>query len=222
VPFLTDVDTITVRRHGDDRWALTQAIRYRGAVDTFTVGAGYVTDFASIPPIIVGLIPRYGRWTPAAILHDYLITDMQPAGRITSHDTDGLFRRVLRELGVSTPHRWLMWAGVRWGSLTGGRWHAADWATLPAVLGVSVLALPVVLPVAAGTAVGRALLAAVELIWRPAPPAREPLRVVRDRSIPPLDLEALSERDGRVWGEGREMYYGEPYDRSRPVEGGPT
>jgi hypothetical protein len=178
MPFVSDVNAITVRRHGDDMWTLTEPVVYRGAVDTFTVPRGYVTDFASIPAVVVWLIPRYGRWTPAAILHDYLITDAQRAGTISSRDTDGLFRRVMRELGVSTPHRWLMWAGVRWGSLTGHRWHPEDWATLPAVLAISLAALPFVAPGALATLWGIAALRLAEVVSPPAPVKAGPLRAV--------------------------------------------
>jgi hypothetical protein len=188
MPFLTDVDTITVRRHGDDMWALTEPVVYRGQTDTFTVPRGYVTDFASIPAVVVWLIPRYGRWTPAAILHDYLITDILPRGRgvleqdrdpdaPTCRDVDGIFRRVLRELGVSTPHRWLMWTGVRWGALFGGR-RDGWWRDAPAALALSLLALPMVLPGVLGAVWGRGLLALIERFSPPAPPARGPLVVV--------------------------------------------
>jgi hypothetical protein len=186
MPFVSDVNAITVRRHGDDRWALTEPVVYRGSVDTFTVPRGYVTDFASIPPVVVWLIPRYGRWTPAAILHDYLLTDHladpseedNPEHPVSSRDIDGLFRRVMRELGVSTPHRWLMWAGVRWGALVQRKRRAGWWRDAPAVLGLSLLALPLVLPGVLGAVWGRAWLTLVERASPPEPPARGPLLVV--------------------------------------------
>lgn len=184
MPFVSDVNAITVRRHGDDLWTLVDDVVYAGAEDTFVVPRGYVTDFASIPPAVVWLIPRYGRWTPAAILHDYLITDVLPRGHITSRDVDGLFRRVMRELGVSTPHRWLMWAGVRWGALFGGR-AAGWWRDAPAVLALSVAALPIVAPGAVGALFGRALLALVERVSPNRPTDPGPLRVVKSASDRP-------------------------------------
>ena len=105
-----------------------------------------MTDFASVPRFAVWLIPTYGRYTAPAILHDYLITDMIPAGRISSADTDGLFRRAMRELGVPPVKRWLMWAGVRWGAAFNRRRRAGWWRTAPAVLAVTVLALPLAVP----------------------------------------------------------------------------
>lgn len=157
------ISDVVVARHGDTRWRLDEPMIYRGTRDTFTVPQGYVTDFATVPRIVAWLIPRYGRYTPAAILHDYLITDVLPAGEIEPNDVDGLFRRVMRELGVSTARRWLMWAGVRWGSLFSGR--TAGWIqTAPAVLGISAAALPVLLLGVPGVALALLLFELVDRI----------------------------------------------------------
>ncbi len=144
-------------------WRLLEPVRYAGQVDRFEVPAGYVTDFASVPRIAVWLIPTYGRYTAPAILHDYLITDYLPAGRVTSVDVDGLFRRAMREQGVPPVRRWLMWAGVRWGAAFNRRRRAGWWRTAPGVLAVTVLAVPLAVPmlVVAG---GLVLYGAVELV----------------------------------------------------------
>jgi hypothetical protein len=161
MPF--DDGLITVSRCGDDGWQLVYPVRYSGAVDTFEVPAGYRTDFASVPRIAVWLIPTFGRYTAAAILHDYLITDQIPAGRVSSIDTDGLFRRVMRELGVPPVKRWLMWAGVRWGALVNPTRRAGWWRTAPQVLVITALALPLA-PVMAAVAVGLVAYGLVEAI----------------------------------------------------------
>src|SRR4029079_13137851 len=72
---------------------------------------GFRTDFASVPRVFVWLIPKYGRYTKAAILHDYLC-DEANADRFDRDDADGLFRRAMRELGVSFLRRWVMWGAV--------------------------------------------------------------------------------------------------------------
>ncbi|GEM33927.1 hypothetical protein NN3_49340 [Nocardia neocaledoniensis NBRC 108232] len=121
-------------------WRLTEPLTYRGAVETFTVPAGFRTDFASVPRALVWLIPRYGAYTRAAILHDYLCrTDT--VGRA---DADGLFRRCLREFDVSVPRRWMMWAAVRLGSGLRGATpgDVARWLLI-AVPSIVFLALPV-------------------------------------------------------------------------------
>jgi hypothetical protein len=79
------------------------------------VPAGFVTDFASVPGLFTWLVPRYGRFTKAAILHDFLC-DEAKEGRFIRSQADGIFRRVMRELGVGFIRRWVMWAAVRLGS----------------------------------------------------------------------------------------------------------
>lgn len=99
---------------GDDgkRWELVQSFDYQGATELFTVPAGFTTDFASVPRVFVWLLPRYGRWTQAAILHDYLWA-LSREGQFRKHDADGIFNRAMRELGVPYLRRWIMWATVR-------------------------------------------------------------------------------------------------------------
>lgn len=145
------------------RWRLVEPVCYAGNIDRFIVPAGYVTDFASVPRVAVWLVPAYGRYTAPAILHDYLITDCIPAGRITSVDVDGLFRRAMRESGVPPVKRWLMWAGVRWGAAFNRHRSAGWWRTAPAVLAVTVLALPLAAPMLA-VAAGLAAYGSVEWV----------------------------------------------------------
>lgn len=90
-------------------WRVTEPFVYRGASGEFVIPAGFRTDFASVPRPLVWLIPRYGIYTRAAILHDYLLS----TNAVSVADADGIFRRSLHELGVSLPRRWMMWAAVR-------------------------------------------------------------------------------------------------------------
>lgn len=112
MPF-SNPDQFTVRRVDSIRWEVRTRLMYQGRHQTFVVPVGYVTDFASVPWFVQWFIPRTGVWTLAAVLHDWLITDGIPAGLVSSRDTDGVFRRVLREEGTGFCRRWLMWAGVR-------------------------------------------------------------------------------------------------------------
>ena len=91
--------------------------RLPGPVARFVVPAGFRTDFASVPRVVTWLVPRFGAYTLAAILHDWLVTEGLRTGVVTSRQADGIFRRVMRESGVPVLRRWLMWAGVRWGAL---------------------------------------------------------------------------------------------------------
>lgn len=153
MPFLAQ--GVTVRSHGDRTWELTVPLIYQGKIDRFVVPGGFITDFASVPRVAVWLIPRFDRYTRAAILHDYLCTQHRDYGLLSAPDVDGIFRRIMRELDVPPVKRWLMWMGVRWSALTDPARRDRWWSTAPAVLGVSVLALPLLIP---GVAVALGLL----------------------------------------------------------------
>ena len=89
----------------------------------------------------------YGRYTRAAILHDYLwrFRVGNATDPVSRRDADRLLRRVMRELGVPFLRRWIMWTAVRWAGLTkpdGRRQWLRD---APQVLLVTVVALPFLL-----------------------------------------------------------------------------
>ncbi len=140
MPFLGDQPTLTVL--DTLRWRLVAPLVYQGRDETFTVPAGMSTDLASVPACLTWIAPRYGTYTRAAILHDWLC-ETKPVSR---RDADGIFRRVMEEMGVSAPRRWLMWAAVRAGShLSDATGHERlQWAGL-ALVAVPLLILPTAL-----------------------------------------------------------------------------
>jgi hypothetical protein len=144
VPF--DSLEVTVRRKDDERWTVVGDLVYRGKEDVFVVPDGTPTDFATVPRAVVWLLPRFGRYTLPAILHDWLCTDGIATGVVTSREADGIFRRAMRELDVPVVRRWLMWTGVRWGALTDPRRRRGWLLSAPGVLAISLLAAPVVVP----------------------------------------------------------------------------
>lgn len=91
------------------------------------------TDLASVPGFLLWLVPRYGVHTLAALVHDQLVKDPPPGGRV---EADTIFRDALGELKVPWVRRWMMWAavslGTTWASLL-GKLRVAVWG-----LGVSV------------------------------------------------------------------------------------
>lgn len=113
MPFLGDV-VVTPCGEDGKRWKLVQSFGYRGKHDVFDVPEGFETDFASVPRVFVWLLPRYGRWTQAAVLHDYLWHLARQGGPPSKADADGIFNRALRELEVPFLRRWIMWTAVRW------------------------------------------------------------------------------------------------------------
>jgi hypothetical protein len=146
VPFIDA--PLDVRKVGDRTWQLLARVIYNGDYGRWSVPYGYVTDFASVPRLLWILFPQSGRWDQAAVVHDYLITDVLPTGKITSAHVDAEFRGALKVLNVGLVKRWLMWAGVRWAApFTKSRRSWGWFKTLPALLGVSAAALaPVVVP----------------------------------------------------------------------------
>jgi hypothetical protein len=120
------------------RSPLTWTGAYRGRTGRLLVPASperpFETDLASVPRFLTWLFPRYGKYTKAAVLHDYLC---QTIGRETIEvfptpedpgapellalrdrsDADEVFRLVMAELGVPWLRRWLMWAAVSWATL---------------------------------------------------------------------------------------------------------
>lgn len=164
---------LAIRAKTATTWALTEPLTWTGTQnDTFVIEPGFVTDFATVPRFLHWLVLPYGAYTRAAVLHDWLIETRinhpDPALRVTSRDVDGIFRRVQQELGVPWTTRWLMWAAVRAAAACNprrayGRGFLRD---LPKVAGMTVLAVPVVLPGAAGVLVSLGLARIVALVRR--------------------------------------------------------
>jgi hypothetical protein len=149
MPF-TDDSEVQVRAVKEKDWKLLRHLEYKGNTDHFDVPVDTDTDFASVPRPFIWFLPAYGKYTKAAILHDYLWRCEVPAGTITRADADALFQRAMRELDVPFLRRWILWAAVRLGALSkpDGRkmWLRDSWKVfLLAVLALPVVALPAVL-----------------------------------------------------------------------------
>lgn len=149
MPFVGD--QVAVRQCSDNKWKLLEDLVYEGRRETFTVPKNFETDFASVPQAFTWLVPRYGRYTRAAILHDYLCVESK-GKRFARHDADGIFRRTMREMDVGVLRRWLMWIAVRFGA----GWHSF-WQPKPlrsivvliiGLLAVSFLVVPFVIVIA--------------------------------------------------------------------------
>jgi hypothetical protein len=176
VPF--EPGTLVVQSIDADTWATVDPLVYRGRWDRFVVPAGFRTDFATVPRVVSWLVPRFGAYTLAAILHDWLCTEGIRSGTVTSREADGIFRRVMRESGVPVLRRWLMWAGVRWGALVDAQRRPGWPASAPGVLAISVLAAPLVIPPAIVIAPGILVFAVAERVVSLVVPTRPQQLVV--------------------------------------------
>ena len=160
--------TVDVRQVDDQDWETLRALPYHATTEDFEVPVHERTDFASVPRVFVWFIPRYGRYTKAAILHDYLCGIAVPAGRISRIEADGIFRQAMRELGVPFLRRWIMWAAVRLGALTNPAGRKKWWTEAWRVALVAGVALPIVAPAAAVIVITLPVFYLVELlVWIP-------------------------------------------------------
>ena len=83
------------------------------------VPGGFETDFASVPRILWAVIPPWGKYSAAAVAHDWLYHK----GKFSRWTCDAFFREHMAQLGVRRGTRWLMWAGVRLGGWVAWRSH---------------------------------------------------------------------------------------------------
>ncbi len=74
-----------------------------------TVPKGQTTDFASIPRIFWPILPPVGRYSRAAVVHDYLYRH----GLFTRKDCDLIFLHAMEELNVAKWKRIVMFWAVR-------------------------------------------------------------------------------------------------------------
>jgi hypothetical protein len=136
------------------RWSIQEALVYHGEWDTWKVPRGFITDFASVPRFAVWLVPITGVHTKPAILHDWFCEFGIAAGLISARDADGVFRRILREMGLPFLLRWMVWTGVRWGAL-GNPIRRPGWIRdAPLVVLISLIFAPFVLPAFIATGLG--------------------------------------------------------------------
>ncbi len=71
------------------------------------------TDLASVPLPLRWLASNYGVHTPAALIHDWMITSGPPVMEgLTPQYADRYFRYMLKDVGVRWLRRWMMWAAV--------------------------------------------------------------------------------------------------------------
>lgn len=78
----------------------------------------FVTDHASIPALLRGLIPPAGVHSAAAVIHDWLYTVAEPprkaaAFRKERFRADRIFLEAMRASGVANPARSLLYRGAR-------------------------------------------------------------------------------------------------------------
>jgi len=147
------------------------------------------TDLASIPRFMSWFVSRYGRHTPAALVHDQLVH--QSTGPAERGQADDRFVEMMEQLDVPPVRRTVMWAAVvlatRW---TGG------WSTRAATIIWGLAAACGLALLTAGVATARPMWCAVALV-APAPAAglwgsRWRAGLVAGYALPPVVIPALT------------------------------
>lgn len=104
-----------------DYWVVKKTFRYYVDGDFnrwVEVPKGFLTDGASVPRFFWGLIPPWGKYGQAAVLHDWLCEEMGywNYGRweaLTRREVDHLFNAAMKELEVPKLTRNAMFNAVR-------------------------------------------------------------------------------------------------------------
>ena len=92
-------------------WIVKEPLIYEVGIshDSVTVPRGFVTDFATIPPILQSLIQQNGPHLLPAVIHDYLYWKQS----CTRDQADQIFLLAMMENKVSTTERTAMYQAVR-------------------------------------------------------------------------------------------------------------
>jgi hypothetical protein len=151
---------VVVRQVTPANFKLREPFKYVDRDRRFDVPEHDVSDFASVPSFLTWLIPRYGRHTLAALLHDHLQDHLHRPGTpipddpeaVTSDEADTVFRQAMQYSHVPFVRRWVMWAAVSlrtvFKSGPAGAVVVVLWVALFALLG---LAWPVAVLISVGT-----------------------------------------------------------------------
>ncbi len=106
-------EDLYVRKIGVRKWEVTRSFDYHvGKEDSgevVTIPKGFITDFASSPRITWVFFPPDGRYTQAAVLHDYLIKTKQ----YSRDKTNKIFLEAMEVLGVPMWKRLIMYWSVQ-------------------------------------------------------------------------------------------------------------
>lgn len=105
-PLTTQYDALASALLGADHWRVTAPFTYL-ITDTQSVSipAGYLTDGASVPKVFWNIIPPWGKYGQAAVVHDLLceyltvLEDGHPVA-ISRAYCDSVLNQAMQALGV--------------------------------------------------------------------------------------------------------------------------
>jgi len=91
------------------RWELRKPLIWTTSNRRIMVPAGFRTDFASVPRLFWRILPPFGLYGKAAVLHDWLYFEAM----LSRETADGIFLEAMVELGVAKWKRRIMYRAVR-------------------------------------------------------------------------------------------------------------
>ncbi|KDE74794.1 hypothetical protein FUSO7_01115 [Fusobacterium necrophorum BFTR-2] len=94
------------------QWKLLEDYYYEVNGYIIKVPTSFITDLASVPKIFWSIFPPSGKWTPAAVIHDFLYSKFNDTG-INRTLADRIFLLIMKELGVGYLKRNTMYKAVR-------------------------------------------------------------------------------------------------------------
>jgi hypothetical protein len=96
---------------GGKNWRLPPELTFAANGKSWTIPAGFVTDFASSPRITWAIVPPFGDYLLGALAHDFLYR----TGAVPRAEADAIFYALMVELGVPWWKRTAMYLAVRAG-----------------------------------------------------------------------------------------------------------
>ena len=107
--FITELHTTLLADGRTQRLDEPLLYRHEPCWTIIQIPIGFVTNYASTPRCLWAIFPPQGKWSKAAVLHDFLYS----AKTTSRFMADGMFRDAMRELGVPLWRRVLMFYAVR-------------------------------------------------------------------------------------------------------------
>lgn len=111
-----------VQQISSTEWRLLEALEYHvgdeNSAEVINVPEGFITDFASVPRAFWWLFPPFGRYSPGAVIHDFLYTYKV----YNRKKCDDIFLEAMQVMEVNWQTRYTMYWAVRvFGSFAYGR-----------------------------------------------------------------------------------------------------
>ena len=102
-----------VQQVNEKEWELLEELEYHvgneNSTDIIKVPKGFITDFASVPRFLWWLFPPTGKYSPAAVIHDYIYTYMV----YSRAKCDDIFDEAMKVMGVNWLTRKTMYRSVQ-------------------------------------------------------------------------------------------------------------